>query len=156
MISKILVALLLLVSVGIHAEENVELAQTKEDIHPVLLFLLVEGIIGVNAWMASEDPHTYGALSALLFPLAGSSQDSPTQHWVKLAAVESVALYNLSIDEDKKSKSEIFKGNVIAWHLVAGIVGLSGYLVGDGSAQESLKFTPVSNRGPQLVYSYKF
>jgi anaerobic C4-dicarboxylate transporter len=42
----------------------------------------------------------------------------------ELIAVESLALYNLSIDTDKILKSEIFKSNMIAWHIFAGVVGI--------------------------------
>ena len=40
-----------------------------KEINPVLAVGFVEGMIAVNAWMASKNPKLYGGLAVLLFPI---------------------------------------------------------------------------------------
>ncbi len=156
LIQKLLIILLLHTPFFVFAEE-INLEKQSDDIHPMTMFLIVEGMLGVNAWLASEDPQAYGLIGALLFPFAaGEGNNSDVEKWVGLIGAESIALYNLSIDKDKKTKSEIFKENVIAWHLFAGILLATNYLVGDEKTNETISVEPVAYGGAQLVYNYKF
>lgn len=145
-------------SLPLHAEETIKIEPKQDTMHPVAMFFLVEGMLGINAWMASENPRAYGVVGALLFPLAAGGQGdlTATEQWVGLIGAESIAVYNLSIDDEKTSKSEIFKNNMIAWHLFAGALGITSYLVGDTDSNESLSLKPTAYGGAQLVYNYKF
>lgn len=139
------------------ADNEITIEPTEDKFHPLTMFLLLEGMFAANAWLASENPNAYGAVTALLFPLAaGEGSSSNTTKWVGFVGAESIALYNLNIDEDKESKSEIFKNNMLAWHLFAGAVGLTGYIMGDYCSKKSLSLIPTPAGGAQLVYNYKF
>ncbi|WP_157726666.1 hypothetical protein [Thalassotalea crassostreae] len=147
--TRYLFLVLLFFSTNIIAEENPDVKPQETEITP-LMIIGVEALFAVNSWMASEDPHTYGGAAALLFPIAGCNE----LYCSNLIAAESLALYNLSIDDDKTSKSEIFKNNMIAWHIFAGVVGLSEYLIEDKDIK--LSFQPISTGGGKIVFDYKF
>ncbi len=151
-------ALIFLISFYSHAEETIDAEPKNNEIHPITVFFLLEGMLGINAWLASENPHAYGAVGALLFPLAagGEGSQNETEVWVGLIGAESIAFYNLSIDEEEKTKSEIFKNNMIAWHLFAGVLLTTKYIIGDNDSNESLSIKPNTYGGLQFVYNYKF
>ncbi len=154
---KLLKPLILILSFCAHADESIDIELQNNKMHPITMFLLMEGMLGVNAWLASENPHAYGAVGALLFPVAaGEGSKSETETWVGIIGAESIAVYNLSIDEDEKSKNEIFKSNMIAWHLFAGVLITTKYIIGDNDGSKSLSINPTRNGGVQLVYNYKF
>ncbi len=126
-------------------------------ISPLNKVLIAEGLFLVNSWMASESPNTYGAIAALLFPIgAAGGNESATTKWVGFLSAESLAIYNINLDEDKENKSDIFKNNMIGWHIFAGLTGLTGYIMGDFDSDESLSLLPLLSGGAQFVYSNKF
>ena len=155
---KILLSCILFTSFSSWAEDQVKIDPQQDEIHPAILFFIFEGLLGVNAWMASESPHIYGGVGALLFPLVAGGEGNPTnaQIWTGIIGGESIAIYNLTINENKKSKSHIFKNNMIACHLFAGALGITGYLSGDADSDESLSVRPMQHGGTQLVYNYRF
>lgn len=123
-----------------------------------LLLLIGEAVIGVNAYLASIAPHPYGTISALAFPLAAiNGRSSETARWVMLGSAEAIALYNIRIDENKKSRSDIFKSNVIAWHAFLGISLTTAYFTGDlkDNKRASLAYIPEAGGG-RLLFSYRF
>lgn len=129
-------------------------ANAEEKLGPVSKAFVIEGLFIANSWLASEDPNTYGGIAALLFPLAaGEGEGSTTTKWVGFLSAETIALYNLDIDEDKKSKSEIFKENLIAWHVFAALVGFTGFIMGDFDSDVSLSMAPIG--GDKFVFLYK-
>jgi hypothetical protein len=129
----------------------------NDEISLVNKILIVEGLFLLNSWMASQSPNTYGGFAALLFPLgAGEGNGSATTKWVGFIGAESIAIYNLKLDEDKVSKNDVFKNNIIGWHIFAGVTGLTGYIMGDFKSHESLRLLPSPNGGGQLVYSHKY
>ncbi len=140
----ILVALLLALSTSLYAEDKAD-----KEINPVLAAAFFEGMIAVNAWMASKNPKLYGGAAVLLFPVGAAESKNETTFWVSLAAAEALAIYNISLDEDKYSESEIFKKNMIGWHLFAGAVGLTTWLTNDENKKEkvSLGFVPAPKGG---------
>lgn len=125
--------------------------------HPIAAAALIEGVLISNAWMASENPHVYGTVGALLFPIGAAEADSDEEFWVALTATESIAVYNLAVVPDEYSKSEIFKNNLIAWHAALGVMGLTHWLLGD-PAEESLAFSfrPERQGGGMLMMTYRF
>jgi hypothetical protein len=152
-ISRIFVLVLLIIlSANSYAEGN-----NKNDLNPLVAVGLFEGIIAVNAWMASKNPQVYGGLAVLLFPVAAAETKNETTFWVSLAAAESLAIYNIGLDEDKYSEGAIFKKNMIGWHLFAGVVGLTAWLSEDDKKEEkvSMAFLPTSNGG-ELRLGYRF
>jgi hypothetical protein len=118
-------------------------------------YIFAEAMIAVNAGLASLSPKAYGIAGVILFPIATANgpTTSNTTRWVGFGAVESLAVYNITINENKKSKGEIFLENIIAWHLVAGIVGLTDILTGDQKKDTtvSLDYVPTKNGGGLLL-----
>jgi hypothetical protein len=140
--------LFVFLSVGtVKANESQE--QKKIEPNPFYMFHSAEALFAVNAWMASEDPNAYGAIGALVFPIAGCN----VKYCLDLAAFETVAIYNLSIDPDEMSKSEIFKNNIIAWHLAAGFTMLSAHIFEDKGYK--LNFIPTFDGGG-IQFKYNF
>jgi hypothetical protein len=113
--------------------------------------LAVEGAIAVNAYLASMNPQIYGAVGLAIFPIM--IQPSTTEAWLAVGALETVPLYNLTIDPDKKSNSQIFKANEIAWHAAVGLLATTGYLTKD--KKMSLSYVPQPHGG-KLVLSLHF
>ena len=152
--ANIFIFSLLFISAGAKSETNfIE----NDEISTINKILIVEGLFLVNSWMASESPNTYGAIAALLFPIgAAEGNNSATTKWVGFLSAESLAIYNINLDEDKERKSDIFKNNMIGWHIFAGLTGLTGYIMGDFESKESLSLIPMSTGGGKFVYNYKF
>ncbi|WP_086482090.1 hypothetical protein [Oceanospirillum sanctuarii] len=115
---------------------------------------LAEGLIATNAWLASESPNTYGVVAALLFPLGAVNSTSDHQFWGSLLIGESIAFYNISLDEDKVSKDEVFTNNMIAWHLA--IVGLAAIDWMSDDEPPSLFMQPTLDGGALLTYKVRF
>lgn len=132
---------------------DIDIKTEEKDFNPVVTFVALEALIGVNAWMASEEPQAYGALGAIFFPIAGCEYARGKSCTTNLIAVESLAVYNLSIDPDKKSKSEIFKDNMLAWHLVMLTIGTTFYL--DEKKSKKINLTPLPDGG-SLSFHYDF
>ena len=118
-------------------------------------FLIVESLIGINAWMASESPDVYGGVSALLFPLAGGENVGEFTYWSSLTTAESIAIYNIALDEDHYSKREIFKNNLLAWHLFAGVLLVNGYVDSKWFTEETVAFIPESGGG-RIAFNFSF
>ena len=119
-------------------------------------FMLIEGLFVVNSWMASIDPNGYGGLLMLLAPLG--MNDTKMENWIGLGYTEAFGYYNTTIDVEKKSKSTIFKENMIAWHLFTGLSFLTDYLMKDKSSSQknSVYLIPTYDNGTKIVYNYKF
>src|SRR6266849_6561533 len=101
-------------------------------------FFIAEGLVAAMSRWAARDPVDVGVITALTTPLASvlgpGRQHSMTSRIIEIGAFETLSLYNLSVDKDKKSEREIFRANVIGWHAAAGIgwaaerfLGTSGY-----------------------------
>lgn len=156
-IKKLILTISLIVPLTMNAETNAELKEPSKKLGMLSMVLIGEGLVLANAWLASENPHIYGGALAILSPLgAAEGNASTTTKWVGFLSAESIAVYNLNIDENKKSKSDIFKDNFIAWHLFAATIGISGYLMGDFKSKESLSLRPDFNGGATLVYNRRF
>jgi hypothetical protein len=157
--SLFIAILLLNLSQPLKAEEESKPAKRPFHENPVLMVLLMEGLLGVNALMASNDPHAYGAFTALVFPLAAFDNNlSNTTQFVMLGAGEAMAFHNIGIDEDEETKGEIFRDNMKAWHGFF-VVGLTtAYLMGDLEKKDkttSFSFMPLKEGG-HFMLSYKF
>ena len=141
-------SILALVLLGVFSSANALELDIEDNKKPnyLLGFFVVEAILGVNAWMASEAPNGYGTISALAFPLAGKSEEtSDFVYWTGLAAIESVAIYNINLDSDEYSKSEIFRNNMKAWHAAAGVILAISYIDSKWINNDTISVTPISN-----------
>jgi hypothetical protein len=122
--------------------------------------LILEGVVGLNAYLASLNPRVYGVAGALLFPVAAANSEgksSDTTRWVGLASVEALAIYNIGLDEDKISDSEIFRNNFIGWHAAAGIMAVTGYFAGDFNRDKKVALNYIAEpHGGRLMLSYRF
>ena len=148
---------MLIFPLSLHAETTFEFKESPNELSTFTTILIGEGLFLANAWLASKDPHVYGGVLALLAPLAAfEGNSSETTQWVGLIAAESIAAYNIGIDKNKESKSDIFKKNLIAWHVFAATVGITGYIMGDFDSEQSLSLKPNFNGGANLVYSKRF
>lgn len=115
-----------------------------------------ELLLVVNASLAAADPHIYGGALALLSPL-GMRNTTEAASYVHLAAMESLAIYNLKIDPEKKSKGEIFRENMIGWHVSAAVSFAAYYFLSDSrkESERSVALAP-SGDGWKLLYSKAF
>ncbi len=147
----------LIPSVAAHAESKHDSYNRPEELSTFNKILFVESTFLFNAWLASENPNTYGEVLAVLAPLATiNANTSETTRWAGLIAGESIAAYNIGLDANKESRDDIFKNNVIAWHLFAATVGISGYISGDFDSDHSLRLSPGLDGRTHLVYRMSF
>ena len=151
---KSVVFVLLILSTNAYAESNEPTNENSSSTHK---FLLYESGALVWAWMASEYPKEFGTITALITaPLvSGDPTLNETTGWVSFAALEAISYYNITVDNDKISKKEIFINNFIAAHIWSGMLEISEYLIGDKSSKESLTFKPNLN-GAKFAYKYNF
>ena len=119
--------------------------------------LLFEGAMALNAKMAASNPHVYGYAGLLLFPLGSDNRMSEASFWALMVGAESLAIYNIRIDEEKMTKNEIFRANMIGWHALMLVGGITGYFAGDFSKDKkvSLNYLP-EPQGGKLLLSFRF
>ena len=130
--------------------------------NPATKFLVVEGLIGANAYLASKNPRGWGGFQAALVPVltivsAGDPKAGPAEPWLILIGGGALAAYNLKVDTDKTSESKIFKTNFLGLNALVG-AGLAINLLTGKSGENkkmSLAYAP-GPRGGNLVFSYRF
>lgn len=121
------------------------------------LALVTEGVFIVASGAASRKPHQFGAIAALIFPAAAlGSETSNTTNMVTLIGAETLALYNLTVDTNDRTRTEIFQKNMIGWHALALAVGVTGYIMGDFGSNKSVAVVPAKDNGAKIMYSYNF
>lgn len=121
------------------------------------LAMVTEGVFIVASAAASRQPHAFGIAAALMFPAAALGSDiSTTTKTVTLIGAESLAFYNLTVDKNNRTRPEIFRKNMIGWHALALVVGVTGYIMGDFGSNKSVAVVPVDNHGAKIMYSYNF
>ena len=133
------------------SEDN---SRDKEEPNYLASILIFEGLFALNSYMASESPEGYGALLTLLSPLGTSSNVSDTTNYVGVGSAMSIGLYNvIELKDDSYSKSEIFKKNMVGWHLFAASIWLSEKLTGNKETVASI--TPLHD-GAVLTINHRF
>ncbi|MFO6418610.1 hypothetical protein ACLBKS_00230 [Hylemonella sp. W303a] len=147
------ILLSMLIGLSAHSEETSKKEMSGLD--TTRFVVMGEVLIGVHAYFASLNPHVFGGVSALLSPLGmtGSTRDS----YLTLAAMESMAIYNMTIDPEKKSKGEIFKENMIGYNLAFAAVFSVSYLlrVSPSEKESFVAFAPAGD-GWKLLYRQTF
>lgn len=117
-------------------------------------FFLGEGLFALNAYMASESPEGYGTLLTLLSPLGASSNVSDVTNYVGIGSAMSIGLYNaIELKDESYSKSEVFKKNLVGWHLFAASIWLSEKLTGN---KETVAYIAPLNSGAILAINHRF
>lgn len=117
-------------------------------------FLIAEGLVALNSYMASESPEGYGTLLSLLSPLGASSNVSETTNYVSIGSAVSLGLYNaIELKDESYSKSEVFKKNMVGWHLFAASIWLSEKLTGN---KETIAYVAPLNGGAILGINHRF
>lgn len=147
---KYLFLIMLLLSTPSSSEEST----SNKEPNYVAGFLIAEGLFALNSYMASESPEGYGALLTLLPPLGASSHLSDTTNYVGIGGAMSLGLYNaIELKDESYSKSDIFKRNMVSWHLFAVSVWLSEKLTGN---KETIAYIAPLNDGAVLAINYRF
>jgi hypothetical protein len=153
-----LVALACSPSIG-NAQDN---SQEKQDWSLAAKVLFAEGLVGANAWLASKSPRGWGGVEAGLVPVltiasAVDPKASPAEPWLILIGGGAVAAYNLTVDTDKTSASQIFKTNFVALNVLLGAgVAITQF---SGSPRQDRRVSVAYLPGPHsgnLVFSYRF
>ena len=148
---KYLILFLFIFSMPSWAEES---PQDKKEPNYLAGFLLVEGLFALNSYMASESPEGYGALLTLLSPLGVSSNVSDTTNYVGIGGAMTLGLYNaVELKDESYSKSEIFKKNMVGWHLFTASIWLSEKFTCD---KETVAYIAPLNDGTVLAINHRF
>ena len=129
---------------------------------------LLEGLISLNAAMASGSPLGFGIIFIALSPLAAGSfhTSSKAERIVDISAVESVGVYNLIMATGKHSDEVVFNGNMIAWNTAMLITWAGSKTIfkkyhapgGGGSGTKGTWSTDLGmvGNGPGLRVAYRF
>lgn len=95
-------------------------------------FAVVESIAMLASWIAAEEPNGFGSLLLAITPWAIAEaeaefpEDNDTLATVAtIGVVVVIAGYNISVEEDDYSKSEVFRNNFLFYNLLLG----GGYLL---------------------------
>jgi len=129
--------------------------------NPFLIAAIIEGGLVANALLASQNPQLYGVAGVLIFPFHlvmsdGAAEDSGMAKALVVGA-ESIAIYNITLDEDKYSEGEIFRNNLIGWHIFLGVGAAYYYLRGERRSPDkmSMSFVP-SVDGGRIQFGFRF
>ena len=144
------VLLLVCSSLVIAEEEKIE----EKDEFGVIDFLMVEGLLVFNSYLASEDPEAFGVILTLLSPLGASQDSSYTTKAAGVIGVATLGLYNtLELKDESYSKRDVFKRNIIAWHLIGGSLWLSHQFT---ESKDTSAFVMPVNNGFMLGFNHEF
>src|SRR5690242_3392981 len=86
------------------------------------LVLLTEGVLVVNAGMASMSPKAYGGIAILVTPLAfaDSYHQNAADAWVGGVGMVSIGAYDINHYPDQNySRKKVFEDNLVAWNVFA-------------------------------------
>jgi len=130
--------------------------------NPATKFLVAEGLIGANAYLASKNPRGWGGFQAALVPVltivsAGDPKAGPAEPWLILIGGGALAAYNLTVDTSKTSESQILKTNFVALNALVGVGLAFKYFTGKSDENKRASFAYVPGPGGgNLVFSYRF
>jgi hypothetical protein len=124
---------------------------------PAVMFLVIEGIVIVDAGLATGNPTIYGLFMGLVGPIAAGGNGNlknPVGIAINLAAIEAYAIYNTQLYSN--SKNEIFRKNIIGLNLVGVVLAGTDYFFKEKSSSKySYSITPMKSGGYAQV-SYQF
>lgn len=133
-----------------------------DESNPALTFLLAEGLIGANAFLASKSPRGMGGFQAVLVPFlaissSGNPKAGPAEPWLILIGGGALAAYNLTVDASKTSEGQIFKTNFVGLNALVGVALAINHFTGRPGENKkvSVAYVPGSHGG-NLVLSYRF
>lgn len=113
-----------------------------------------ELVIVLSSLIASQYPEEYGVGITLLSPFTLAGDDHDYVRYTGFGGMASIGLYNsFEMKKDKYSKSDVFKRNFVAFHVVFGAIHLLEKKLRYTSSSLSLR--PVSD-GLAIGYNYEF
>ncbi len=118
----------------------------------VKALLVGESLLIGASWLTSSAPNEFGIVAAVLIPYAVRGNEP--YHWTMLISAEALAFYNIQLDEDEKSRREVFRDNLIGWHLAIGATAAVAYFT--GALGEDVEVRPAGGDGLSLNYSVSF
>ncbi|HHL72126.1 MAG TPA: hypothetical protein ENJ29_06420 [Bacteroidetes bacterium] len=102
---------------------------------------------------AAYSPKSLGVAFAVFAPIATHGTDGYRTTWPVLIGFESLAAYNLIIDEKSRTRRELFRENMIGWQLFALFTGSVALL----QKSNSLAFAYIpAKRGGVFSVRYSF
>ena len=129
------------------------IAQGKET-SAMSTFLFQEGAFVLSSYLASEYPQETGALITVLSPLGASPSATETTNYVAVGGMMTIGLYNaIELKDDSYSKSDVFKRNMIGWHVFATSLWLSEKITGQ---RKTITFLAPLNDGAVLTVNHRF
>ena len=161
--SMLLIAALTCIAPGVRADDTpAPPAQATQGPGVPLLVLMVEGAAGLNAAMASADPHAYGGLLALMAPIAcgdGMEKGEPVP-WAAFTVVEAMAFYDMTAYGSDYDRGKVFHDNFVAWNALFVVGGAVAYFTQDTPAEkvaQHLSLVPLPRHdGMMLSYRWTF
>lgn len=131
-----------------------ELPKDEKEPDYITGFFFAEGLLILNSYMASESPEGYGTLLTLLSPFGASSNASDTTNYVSIGGALSLGLYNaFELRNENYSRTEVFKRNMIGWHVFAASLLISKKLTDN---KETIAYIAPLNDGAVLAINYNF
>lgn len=125
-------------------------------------FLMFEAANVVISLTAASSPNVYGGYLAVVTSLVFLTQDFEARHngrvyWLSgLIAMGTVAIYNLSIDENSVADIDVFRNNFMALNLLFAIdIYLGEYFSPKKNKSYSYSIIPL-NGGGYAQLSYRF
>lgn len=135
-------------------------AEDKDISKAVLMFAGLEGIAIAHSWLLTKSPSGYGTVSGLFYPLVGIESGVDAAYITSVAAAEGMNIYNWKMGEKDISERDVFKRNIIGWHLVFGVTVASNMLFAKSRKSQKIKsqaFSFVTSEyGGELRFEMKF
>jgi hypothetical protein len=156
---KCFVLLALMVTTSAKAKAKAK-AKATENSNDLLNFVALEGIAIAHSWLLSRSPYAYGVISGAAYPAFGIESKRDSAFWVTLGAAEAMNGYTMIMERNDVSKQEMFKRNLIGWHVVFAITVASHSFLGKnqkdlGIWSKSLSSQP-TRHGGELRFEYRF
>jgi hypothetical protein len=141
--------------------EGQAVESVDKGIHPALVFVMLEGAIAFNAGLAVASPEGMGVFmmaTAPLTPAFGTGNSSTATMITAGACYFGIGLYNATVPKrEDLSNAEIFRNNVIGWHLLAAATALSDYLFPKNDGAQGLSVIALPAPGGAIaLLSYNF
>lgn len=149
----VILIFIVLFSSSLLAEENENITNTtaSDGAHPAIQLIAYEGLFAFLSVIGAKYHDSYAKTFIFTLPWAAAESfhdKSDALLYTSMVSAEALALYVISLDENKYNETERFQKNMIAWHVVAGITGTVYWLTSDNKKQNvAISFAPVDDGG---------
>lgn len=126
----VIILSILTTSFGVFADEGAKNQENASSPSPLAKFAIFEGILAGLSWIGTTD---YSGIFVITNPWAMAEalhDKNDTLFYTGMVSAEAMALYSVSLDDDKYTRGELFKKNMIAWHILFGVIGVTDWLTG--------------------------